>query len=585
MTSSRSQYTDTLQKVSNVLTEKNVKDLGFLCDGPSLVKGVTNANELFEVMQDQDLLSERKVNVLIDWLDELELSKASKFLKDYKTLHVTEYRSSCHIHEDQTMTHFCVKCNTKVCPECYAIEHNKHDKLIAGNPTEIESIKENPKSVENLVNKRKNITDEYGEDIPSLIRKDCLDLMENISKCKRDLIAEVDRKELSDKKRMMKTKRDVQVLEEELEHLGKLNDLTAKSTLQELQTINAAMKQTIYFKKQLDRHSVLLDIISDDLLYRKIPNDGLFGTIAESTLVGTTTVAATLLLHMHDERHLNGNVLLVFVDLNDTSNERFKHHVKIANRCNPVVMSNIGMYYEGRSHQLFAVGNTVFIVHPQWTGSLYDSVGSVSSLMIDDLPEGSWITSLTAHYPGTGSYKEFVISVDSDCILREYNVSGSRTRTIDATQFLPCNKISKVAYFMTFFAIIVQGVNDVIMISTEGAVHALGSLKPKNTVLHMVPINIVWTGVHFLVLYISKGEENKWKVVSYYLDLGTIVDKLGDEGTSDNPKDVAVNVTRCSTHGYVSFANCTTRKFQYPSRSVAGGTDYLSVLNSLLGYS
>lgn len=89
MASSRSQYTDTLQKVSNVLTEKNVKDLGFLCDDPSLVKGVTNANKLFEVMQDQELLSERNVNVLIDWLDELEISNASKFLKDYNKLHVT----------------------------------------------------------------------------------------------------------------------------------------------------------------------------------------------------------------------------------------------------------------------------------------------------------------------------------------------------------------------------------------------------------------------------------------------------------------------------------------------------------------
>lgn len=84
--STTSQFRLTLIKVSNALTVKNVEDLAFLCERITTAERekITDAKKLFSALQMLDLLSERKVNVLIDWLDELNLLKASELLKDYR---------------------------------------------------------------------------------------------------------------------------------------------------------------------------------------------------------------------------------------------------------------------------------------------------------------------------------------------------------------------------------------------------------------------------------------------------------------------------------------------------------------------
>lgn len=83
-----SDYQSTLNKISAILTEDNVRELSFLCDGafPGTAENIRNASELLDVLQNQDFISEQDVNQLVDWLDELKIFNASKLLKNYRRL-------------------------------------------------------------------------------------------------------------------------------------------------------------------------------------------------------------------------------------------------------------------------------------------------------------------------------------------------------------------------------------------------------------------------------------------------------------------------------------------------------------------
>lgn len=88
----------TLLKVSDILTDKNAMDIAYLFEeiSPDKRKLITNAKELFDELRRQTLLHEDKVDVLIEYLDELELSKASGILKDYRGSNTGSVTGSCY---------------------------------------------------------------------------------------------------------------------------------------------------------------------------------------------------------------------------------------------------------------------------------------------------------------------------------------------------------------------------------------------------------------------------------------------------------------------------------------------------------
>ncbi|PIK41978.1 hypothetical protein BSL78_21167 [Apostichopus japonicus] len=224
-------------------------------------------------------------------------------------------------------------------------------------------------------------------------------------------------------------------------------------------------------------------------------------------------------------------------------------------------MSNVAMLYDSKLHPLFAVGNTVFIVRPHRNDFLYDSVKSVSSLVIDVVPEGSSITSIATHYPSNDPNDEFIISTSCDHPIREYNISGSALRVIDTRDFVHSNAISRSAYCGNLFAIIGRRLDDVIMIYADGTVKQCGTLRLPSAMSGMLPINIIWTGAKWLVLLFSEGVEKEWKVI-HYKKTGEFV-KVCDEGTSSNEMDVPLSVARWANTGHVTFASGKVRTFQH----------------------
>ncbi|XP_071852128.1 uncharacterized protein [Apostichopus japonicus] len=577
--SNTSQFRLTLLRISKVLTKENVQDLAFLCEdiSPARREQITNARELFAALQSNDLLSERKVNVLIDWLDELRLSEASKLLKEYRARYQDAASvERCPDHEDQTMQNFCLSCVSKICPNCLHSAHNPktkceviklseisdqvskhHQNLIQ----EIQAAETISLSAKNFWKEKKDALGKTRQDARATINKDFFLRLENAEKLKRDLTQEVDRKEVSDQKQLLEDIHEIQILDIELERLAKLKKKKTETSSHDLQEIIEGMKKIKSLRNQLDQQYENLKVKPVDLLYRKLPNDGAFCSITDSTLIGSVHLGRAQLLHTFNERKTSGGVLLICVDPRDTSTEYWRHLEKIDNHDDPVVMSNLVMYYDSGYHPLFAVGNTVFIVHPHRNGALYDSVISVSSLVINEVPEGSWITSVTAHRLSRSPHDAFIISTSCDHSIREYNVSGSALRVIDTRDFVRSNDIYRVAYYRNLFAIIGRTLDDVILIDADGTFKQCGTLRLPSTMSGMLPINIIWTGAQWLVLYISEGVEKEWKVV-HYKETGEFV-KVYDEGTSSNETDVPVCATRCGNTGCLTLANTNVRTFQY----------------------
>ncbi|XP_071853702.1 uncharacterized protein [Apostichopus japonicus] len=576
--SSTSPFRLTLLKVSDVLTEKNVQDLAFLCEdiSPARRELITNARELFAALQGHELLNEQKVNVLIDWLDELRLLEASNLLKNYRKTHLTGHvkaQDNCFIHEDLPLKYFCVSCDSKICPDCAFTAHNRdagcdvisldemsnevsqrREKFMK----ELEMLKTGIASTEQLWTEKKEHLAQCCKKSRTEVQKDYFTLIEKVESYKRLQTEVLDGKELANIKQIFEEKKESQILENELAIITKCHKISHENALDEIQKISKSTKKTAEIKIKLEKQKEMLKNRTADLLYGKIPNDGAFCSITVSLLIGSVNLRADQLLHIFDERETNGGVLLTCMDSKECSKEYWRHMEKIHNHDDPVVMSNRDMYYHNEYHSLFAVGNTVFIVHPHRNGSLYYSVKSVSSLVIDEVPEGAWITSVIAHKSGLC---KFLISTSCNHSIREYNVSGSALRVIDTRDFVRSNAISRVAYCRNLFAIIGRGLDDVILIDADGTVKQYGTLRLPSAMSGMLPIYIIWTGSQWLVLYISEGVEKEWKVINYK-KTGEFV-KVCDEGTSYDEVDVPLCVTRWKNTGYVTFANATVRRFQH----------------------
>lgn len=79
-------YDSYINKVSSdCLTENDVQNLAFLCEGikPARRELLRNARELFVELQGRDLLNERNMNLLSGWLEELNLLDALRPLREY----------------------------------------------------------------------------------------------------------------------------------------------------------------------------------------------------------------------------------------------------------------------------------------------------------------------------------------------------------------------------------------------------------------------------------------------------------------------------------------------------------------------
>lgn len=499
----------------------------------------------------------------------------------FSLLHFFLFAERCLFHENQIMIYYCVSCKATVCPECVVSDHTRSSicKVISSCEIpdetsqlrekltkEISSTKECIESTSKLLKERKETISKFRDDVLPKVSGDCRVLVKVIKERQEQLVIDVNEKERTYLERMRKAKEEVHVLDREVQHVYSTNQSSTDDSLLTLRNIEKEIRKIRDTHKRIDRQKELLKKNASDLFYRKLPNDAVFCGISESTLVGSTGMGSDQLILMYDERRTNGGVRLVCVDPGNSSKLYWEHLEDIEDHVNPVVMSHISMYYERTSHPLFAVDRKIYIVNVHKQGSLYDSVESITSWVIDAVPIGSWITSVTAHFPNNDQNDEFVISTSGVFTLREYNVSGLALRVIETREFVRGTAIWKVAYCKNVFAIIGRGNDDVILINTDGTVKQCGSLIPRPREKGMLPINIIWTGDRWIVLYIKNGPSKSWKVIDYLESLDVMLGESCIAGKFSSENDIPVNITRYRYSGCVTFTNSSVRQFNYNTK-------------------
>ncbi|XP_071853232.1 uncharacterized protein [Apostichopus japonicus] len=525
--SNTSQLKLALDKVAEVLTQENVQDLTFVCEdiSPEERDTITNTGELFDALEYHNLLKDHKINAVIFWLDQLGLSQASEFLKEYRKTHVKENENAqtrCFIHEDQVFKCFCLSCNTKVCPDCAV---SAHIQLLNCDVINLSTISEE-------ISKRRQKLSKEKENV-----KVKAEYVKELWKFKEQFVAKC--REQARSRILLDSSSLEKIVQERKQKLIERVEMT---------------------RRDRDLPKETPEKNTQNPLYKRVPNDGAFGSVEESILIGIVVVPGKILVHIYDERKNNGKVVLRCFTSDDNSKDILREEVTIDNHIDPVVMSNITMYHGSVDHVLFAVGNEVFDLSPQMPVSLSGFRLSVSKLVIQEVPRGSWITSMTAHFPDNNFNSEFAISTSFDHKIREYKISGSALRTIDIQEQVPFKFIYKVAYCRNIFALLFRGRKDVILVDATATVKQFGTLSLPSSITGVLPINIIWTGSTWLVLYVSYGNDNKWKVVQYERT-GKFLN-VCNEGTSSYQMDVLISITRWGNDGYGVSANLNFLMFE-----------------------
>lgn len=502
----------------------------------------------------------------------------------------------CKYNDNNNARYYCIPCDSEVCSDCAIDLHNKSSRCniinIAGIPAEVSKLQRKLKKELDSVKGSTWSPEEYTRvkrvahknlgDIRSKIKRDSFTLSRNISENKRAMIEKVYNQELAEKNETRSMKEDLSILKEELERLHKLTEHISKDELIDLQKILNGRKQVRDAQTSLTKHLDLLHTKKNSLLFCGIHNDGTFGVVTRSFIIGTTVLGPSHLIHIYDKRSINEDVYLVCTDINDTKKDISCFMVKVENQSHPVVMSNMCLVSNGKSHILFAVGNVVFIVSLHALGSQYDSIESVSTLVIEEVPEHCWITNINAHLSKNLLEDEFIISHNGDFVLRLFNTSGDLIRKIDISKYIS-NPIRQVSSFATILAIITQGLEEVLIVYDKSSAQPCRILKPKTPLKGMLPTSIVWTTAEFLVLYTSENAGKAWKVISYSIfPEGVITEKECAKGESTTEMDAPVSISAGIKHGYLTFPNGTVQNIIYPNLIDTLGSN-LESLSSIFG--
>ncbi|KAJ8050993.1 hypothetical protein HOLleu_04394 [Holothuria leucospilota] len=591
MTSSSpsNQFRLALLRVARQLTHENVQQLAFLCEhiSPNRRRELKDAMDLFDQLQEHGVFNKKNVNILIDWLDELQLEEASSPLKTYRRVHLEEnieVSKSCTTHGENFM-YFCITCNSKLCEKCYFCSHNCSCEVIELHqlPQEMESrkakLKEELDSLQKLVLTSENLTQgkhsQNGDSTGKIV------MFTNPGKLAGDLLKGLHGKQ--SKYSMRPVSEENQIAKE---GTGFQNMMQPKMERPSQPKISLTDEKKETFQKGREEvewkqskeakggdNYDYVELYSDSACglnkdgtiigngYKEQCRGNTFGLPSVRCFVGGVMIRENQLVHVFNESQRRGGVLFVCIDPSDTSIEYWRHLVAVDdNQMSPVVMSHKELKYGGINHVLFAVGKMVFILHPQRNGFVYESVQSVASLLIDEVSEGSWITSIAAHRLHS-ECDEFLISISGSNLLREYQISGRPLRTIDTKGCVP--SVRSISYVQNIFAVCGSR-NDVSLFRTDSTKQQKSEfVKSLSDSCRLLPVCVIWTGdAGWMVLFVSnRPEELDWRV-SCYNEAGKLL-QVCIEGTSPRYKGVPVSITRWGNTGFISFRDSSVTPFQY----------------------
>lgn len=291
----------TLSKAAESLTEKNVRDIAFLCENITGEerKRIKTADDLLRMLQAKCMISENDVTQLIDLLEVLKIKKPLEELKRYRRERNNEMGilnspdEHCEIHSKKTI-YFCIECSKSLCSECAFRLHAKQRCEVI----ELQNVQPETEAREqNITEKLRILQDKLSEANASLghcqknARERASQLRNQITKDYSSFCRQIEQKcsELLDKIADMELV-DVQQLnmfeeqtKEASEYVSTFNKYlisdspNAVSELEEVQIINERVSKIL---QRLEEANASIDETFSGLCYISLANDAKFGSIS-----------------------------------------------------------------------------------------------------------------------------------------------------------------------------------------------------------------------------------------------------------------------------------------------------------------
>ncbi|KAJ8050832.1 hypothetical protein HOLleu_04180 [Holothuria leucospilota] len=572
------QFGSCLFAVSNILTEQNVQDVTSEYDeiNPDRKKSIKGAADLFSELQGHGLLNEKNVNDLASKLEELKLERAAQHLKKYQKEYLAGYgepTERCFLHEKFYLQYFCATCAERTCAECAEKFHNMTPGCKIFALSEVKKRSENQRdeleqnlylaeltlnSAEMEAMEQCKKSSHLKKYVRNRIEKDYLSLLQRVEHEEYAILDQIMENKVMLMKKFLSAKNQLEKIIDYIDYLRESLKESHGDILNMTKSITWIENETQLTEKNMEDQ---LDVLRGDIsaLGNFSVDKEMSAVSSQSTLIGGVLIQKNQLVHLYDERHIHGGVNLVCIDPTDASREYWRHLVIVSKRQCCVVMSYISLWYNSTPHVLFAAGNIVFIVQHNWHNSIYESVASVQTRVIDEIREDSYITSIfTCAKNGKQFEDEFLISISNCASLKKCRISNKTLQVINTgIDFIKC-----ASYAFNIVAVATCLSSNVVLLTTEPSIRKVGYLRPKPWMEGLLTVSVIWDGTYWIVLYVrNKGQEKEWKIIKYER-MGEFVGVCA-EGEQCDETNVPVSVARCKNTLFVSFPDKTVSFFRH----------------------
>lgn len=553
--------------ISDHLTTANAVRLAILLGCSPLVqdsvhKSRTPGIEVLNDLEHRGILGERKVDQLEEALEDIDLSQAAVYVKQYKENMPAEQArqrrgsESSLASEDSGIaalggSHsllsasfgeislgpedgrppeaFCNRCNVELTWQTAAKEHFSHikDDVISGDKLPFEILRkkhEINQELDDIVEKMRQAEKFVAEECPdgtsekiAEVERLAAEFCEKVEKQKKrllnalvlsqqDMASRVDgyRKSVREMTGMCESLKQEMVAAQgeeggSVRQLKHLNDV--KCMLQDKRyNVNTQLKGI-----QESRAREFL---------RSTPNDGQFAELLDSTLAGTVWILEDQLVMVFDERSTHGHIELKCFAGPDADKESWSKFIEVPPGGSDVVVSPIEYYVGHHPHILLAAGASVYMLQLSYNGYHYDGIYDTKSNELDMDPN-SYVTSICAHEQGSQGKGMFVISSNTSLSVKQYDSRCNLIREIPCSQYV--SSIFSVSCVDDVIAVVDNLIGHVVLIHCESNVTSLiATLTPPVSDTPVVPWVVLWTGALWLVLWVPQRENTlKWWITSH----------------------------------------------------------------------
>ncbi|KAJ8044974.1 hypothetical protein HOLleu_07885 [Holothuria leucospilota] len=478
----------------------------------------------------------------------------------------------CPDHPQYSMEMFCNTCNKKVCYNCVFVSHRDKPHNVISKKDVEGHIDTTTKRIQQRIQNLKGMLHAFCENICKfekrehaagfdLIKTQC-DVWESLLKRheKDILIALAERKEyMRGKVHIMKD-----TVQESEKSVKQIQDAISKVTedkekLPQLELLCKWREKLVELKAKVQKGCHEIENVQ--FLFRPLSRSGVFAELRFSNVVGAVALSKKYALVVKDERKGGLKITMSCVAF-DTQRSVWQRQLDVFGCDKPVIMPAHIFSTGVQAIVLVGIGRTLTHIHNERDNEEC-SISKVITSVIGNIPEGDYITAITAITSGNRDVALFIAYNSSTTLLR-FNSALKYERDIDCSSVV--HSIYSVASVDNDIAIIDSVCEEIVLLKVKGDdVMMWGKLNvTENSV--QIPKMIQWDGNFWAVLFVSKedmGQLVEWGTVNYLKDSA----KFSSSGKGIcKPRTTAVSISFILDLTVVCFSDGTVTVFSTVNR-------------------